>query len=145
LGGKPCPKPCHRQAKRDTDHSRHCGELPGSLLTATGPATWPSTGSSDEKRSRGYLLTFRQAQCQLRSPSRRRPDPAIRRHLKINRRRRLTKSPANHLNDSPRCQRSHSSVFSAALKPRPYLCFICIHSIFPFKIKCCVDPLRPPP
>jgi len=48
------------------------------------------------------------------------------------------------LNDSPRCQRSHNSVFSAVLNPRQYLCFICTHSILAFKIKCCVVPLRPP-
>ena len=48
------------------------------------------------------------------------------------------------LNDSPRCQRSHDSVFSAVLNPRPYPCFIRGHSIFAVKIKCCVDQLRPP-
>ncbi len=48
-------------------------------------------------------------------------------------------------NDSPRGQRSHNSVLSAVLKPRRYLCFICRHAIFAFKIKCCVDRLRPYP
>src|SRR6516164_1068923 len=33
--------------------------------------------------------------------------------------------------DSPRCQRSQSSVFSAAVNPRKYPCRIAIHSIFP--------------
>jgi hypothetical protein len=45
---------------------------------------------------------------------------------------------------SPRCQRSHNSVFSAAVKPRRNLCLITTHSIFTFKIKCCVDQLRSP-
>src|SRR5450759_2488828 len=48
------------------------------------------------------------------------------------------------LSDSPRCQRSHNSVFSAAVKPRRYPCHIAKHSIFSVKIKCCVDQLRPP-
>ena len=47
--------------------------------------------------------------------------------------------------DSPRCQRSHNSVFSAAVKPRRIPGRITIHSIFPFEIKCCVDQLRAPP
>src|SRR3974390_1200260 len=36
------------------------------------------------------------------------------------------------LRDSPRCQRSQSSVFSAAVKPRKYLRPIAVHS-FPFQ------------
>jgi hypothetical protein len=47
--------------------------------------------------------------------------------------------------DSPRCQRSHNSVFSAAEKPRCYLSLIAHTPSFPFKIKCCVHRLRPPP
>ncbi len=47
--------------------------------------------------------------------------------------------------DSPRCQRSHISVFSAAVKPRRTIRAIETHPISPFKIKCCVDLLRPPP
>jgi len=34
------------------------------------------------------------------------------------------------LSDSPRCQRSHNSVFSAAVKPRRYPCHIAKYSIF---------------
>ena len=34
------------------------------------------------------------------------------------------------LSDSPRCQRSHNSVFSAAVKPRRNPCHIAKHSIF---------------
>src|SRR5674476_398877 len=34
------------------------------------------------------------------------------------------------LSDSPLCQRSHNSVFSAAVKPRRYPCHIAKHSIF---------------
>src|ERR1035437_9827119 len=39
------------------------------------------------------------------------------------------------LSDSPRCQRSHNSVFSAAVKPRRYPCHIAKHSIFIFAVK----------
>src|ERR1019366_8254791 len=39
------------------------------------------------------------------------------------------------LSDSPRCQRSHNSVFSAAVKPRRYPCHIAKHSIFSLKAK----------
>src|ERR1039457_2008289 len=39
------------------------------------------------------------------------------------------------LSDSPRCQRSHNSVFSAAVKPRGYPCHIAKHSIFSVKDK----------
>ena len=47
--------------------------------------------------------------------------------------------------DSPRCQRSQSSVFSAVLNPRRYLRSINQHSISPFKIKCRVAFFRPMP
>src|SRR5664279_337324 len=39
------------------------------------------------------------------------------------------------LSDSPRCQRSHNSVFSAVVKPRRYPCHIAKHSIFAVKDK----------
>src|ERR1039458_4121864 len=39
------------------------------------------------------------------------------------------------LSDSPRCQRSHNSVFSAAVKPRRNLWLITRHSIFAVKDK----------
>src|SRR5450830_120237 len=39
------------------------------------------------------------------------------------------------LSDSPDCQRSHNSVFSAAVKPRRYPCHIAKHSIFAVKDK----------
>ncbi len=57
----------------------------------------------------------------------------------------LPKARPIELNDSPRCQRSHISVFSAEVKPRRYPGPITTHSILPFKIKCCVDQLRAPP
>jgi len=40
---------------------------------------------------------------------------------------------------------SHSSTISDELNPRPFLCFICSHSIFFYKIKCCVGRWKPPP
>ena len=46
--------------------------------------------------------------------------------------------------DSPRCQRSHNSVFTAAVKPQRKIRTMATRSISPFKIKCCVDRLRPP-
>ncbi len=49
------------------------------------------------------------------------------------------------LSDSPRCQQSHNAVFSDAVNPRRIPGRIRTHSIFPFKIKCCVDQLRAPP
>ena len=49
------------------------------------------------------------------------------------------------LSDSPRCQRSHISVFSAVVNPRRTFRAIATSSISQSKIKCCVNPLRPPP
>ena len=46
------------------------------------------------------------------------------------------------LSDYPRCRRCHSSVISAAVKPRRYPGLIANTPSFPFKAKCCVEQLR---
>ena len=46
------PRPVHQPPQLDTDHSRHYGELHGSPSRASGPATWPSNGSSAGQRPR---------------------------------------------------------------------------------------------
>src|SRR4029077_1777045 len=55
----------------------------------------------------------------------------------------LPKARPIAFSDSPRFQRSHNSVFSAAVNPRRNLRSIATLHLF-FKIKCCVDRLRPP-
>src|SRR5215470_3807382 len=54
----------------------------------------------------------------------------------------LPKARPIAFSDSPRFQRSHNSVFSAAVNPRRNLRSIA--TLHLFKIKCCVDRLRPP-
>jgi hypothetical protein len=49
------------------------------------------------------------------------------------------------LSDSPRCHRSHNSVFRGRRKPSTKALIHRHTPSFPFKIKCCVDPLRPSP
>ena len=50
---------------------------------------------SPRRNASGYLLAFRQRQCQPRAAPGRRTNPSVGCHLEINRRRRLTKRPSN--------------------------------------------------
>src|SRR5665213_1333654 len=92
-----------------------------------------------------YLFAFRQRQCQPRSTPGSRPNPTKRGNLMINQRRRLAKSPPNRferLTTLPAIPQlrllgsRETSTKSLIHRHTPYC---------PFKIKCCVHRLRPPP
>ena len=57
FGRRRGPRPAHQPAPLDIDHSRHCGELPGSPSKASDLATWPWTGPIDAPQS--LWISFR--------------------------------------------------------------------------------------